>query len=255
MSAAQLNATPTGTTPTGTTPIGAIPIKTRPADVAELIDDGTYEIHLEEARAALTWAVETFGSRFTVAASMGDTVLPHLVAATVPGADVFFIDTGYHFDETLNTRDAFADQSLRVRTVLPMISVAEQDAAHGPRLFERDPQRCCAMRKVAPLGRALVGYAAWASGIRRADTAARRDVEVIARDARRDMVKVSPLANWSDTDVARYLTEHDVPRNPLVEQGFLSIGCAPCTRAVRPGEDQRAGRWADIDKTECGLHR
>lgn len=220
-----------------------------------LVSAGAYEHHLEEARTALRWAARTFEGRFTVATSMGDVVLPHLVGTTIPETDVFFIDTGYHFAETLGTRDAYAMMlPLQVRTVLPLLTTAEQDERHGPRLHDRDPDQCCALRKVEPLSRALEGYDAWASGVRRADTDHRRDVQVIDWDERRSMVKVNPLAGWTDDDVARYTTEHEVFENPLTQVGYGSIGCAPCTRPVRDGESPRAGRWAGRDKTECGLH-
>lgn len=225
------------------------------SDLRALVGEGAYHQHLAEARTALTWAATTFGDRFTVATSMGDTVLPHLVGTTIPDTDVFFIDTGYHFAETLGTRDAYAAMlPLRLRTVQPRLTVAEQDAEYGPRLHDRDPDLCCALRKVEPLSRALDGYSAWASGVRRSDTSLRRDVQVIDWDGKRDVVKVNPLASWTDDDVARYVVENDVFENPLTQVGYGSIGCAPCTRPLRPGEGPRAGRWAGRDKTECGLH-
>jgi phosphoadenosine phosphosulfate reductase len=132
--------------------------------------------------------------------------------------------------------------------------VAEQDAEHGPRLYERNPDRCCALRKVEPLARALEPYRAWMTGVRRQDAAGRQGVPVVQWDAKREMIKVNPLATWTDDEVADYVERHGVLVNPLVQVGYLSIGCAPCTRAVAPGEDPRAGRWAGLAKTECGLH-
>ena len=130
----------------------------------------------------------------------------------------------------------------------------QQDAAHGERLYERDPNACCALRKVEPLARGLAPYTAWASGIRRDEATTRRDIGVVEWDAKRSMVKVNPIAAWTQTDVDAYVAEHGVLVNPLAYDGYPSIGCAPCTRRVAPGEDPRSGRWAGTTKTECGLH-
>ena len=228
---------------------------------AEIGDEGAggdptaYSARVETARRALKWADAVFGEELTIASSMGDVVLVHLAADTIPGADVFFLDTGYHFAETIGTRDAYAaGGGVRVRTVLPLLTVAEQDARFGPRLHDRDPDRCCAMRKVEPLERALADRPAWVSGLRRVDAVTRSDIPVVGWDERRGMVKVNPLASWTDADVERFTAEENVLENPLRQLGYASIGCAPCTRAVAPGEDPRAGRWAGRAKTECGLH-
>lgn len=214
-----------------------------------------YAERVGQAREVLRWGRETFGDALTVASSMGDEVLVHLVGTTIPGADVFFLDTGYHFAETLGTRDAYAAMlPVRIRTVLPLLTVAEQDAAHGARLHDRDPDACCALRKVEPLERALTGHDAWVTGMRRVDAPTRTDVTPVGWDERRRMVKLNPLAAWTDEDVDRYATEHEVFLNPLRQEGYASIGCAPCTRPVAPGDDPRAGRWAGQTKTECGLH-
>jgi phosphoadenosine phosphosulfate reductase len=203
----------------------------------------------------LRWAAEEFGDRFCVASSMGDGLLASLAAQARPGIEVIFLDTGYHFAETIGTRDAVAaTQPVSVLTVLPRQSVAEQDAQYGPRLYERDPDRCCALRKVQPLARALAPYHAWASGIRRDEAATRRRIGVVEWDGGRGMVKVNPLAGWTQDEVDAYIAEHGVLVNPLAFDGYRSIGCAPCTRRVAPGEDSRAGRWAGVAKTECGLH-
>ncbi|HEX5496568.1 MAG TPA: phosphoadenylyl-sulfate reductase [Mycobacteriales bacterium] len=203
----------------------------------------------------LRFAATEFGDRFCVTSSMADAVLAHLASTVRPGAHVVFLDTGYHFAETIGTRDAVAATlPVNLITVTPEHTVAEQDAAHGPRLYERDPDRCCAMRKVEPLARALAPYHAWASGLRRDEAVTRRDVPVVEWDARRGMVKVNPLACWRQDDVDAYAAEHGVLVNPLVQLGYASVGCAPCTRPVSDGEEQRAGRWAGTAKTECGLH-
>ncbi len=212
---------------------------------------------LEHASAAhiADWAVATFGRDLAVASSMQNTVLAHLFGSRLAGVDIVFLDTGYHFAETLDTRDEAARRlPITVVNATPRQSVAEQDAAHGPRLHERDPNLCCARRKVEPLHTALAGYRAWATGARRVDAETRTDLAVVAWDSARGMVKLNPLATWDDATFERYQDEHDLPRNPLVEQGYPSIGCAPCTRRVEPGEDRRAGRWAGTDKMECGMH-
>jgi phosphoadenosine phosphosulfate reductase len=214
-----------------------------------------HEVVVEQSREALRWAAEEFGDRLTTASSMGDEVLVHLLGTTVPGADVFFLDTGYHFAETLGTRDAYAAMlPLNFRTVTPRQTVAEQDAEHGPRLHERNPDLCCALRKVVPLEDAIAGHEAWVTGMRREDAPTRTDIDIVGWDARRKVVKLNPLALWTQDDVDRYAEEHGVFLNPLRQLGFASIGCAPCTRPVAEGEDPRAGRWAGNTKTECGLH-
>jgi phosphoadenosine phosphosulfate reductase len=207
------------------------------------------------AQDVLRWAVDAFGDRFVIASSMGDGLLAHLASSVASGVDVLFLDTGYHFAETIGTRDAVAQvYDVNVRTVLPLLSVAQQDTEHGPRLYERDPNACCALRKVEPLARGLEPYTAWASGIRRDEAATRRDIGVVEWDAKRSMVKVNPIAAWTQAEVDAYVAEHGVLVNPLAYDGYPSIGCAPCTRRVAPGEDPRSGRWAGTTKTECGLH-
>jgi phosphoadenosine phosphosulfate reductase len=215
----------------------------------------SYEEKVELSREVLRWAADTFGDRLTVASSMGDEVLVHLVGTTIPGADVFFLDTGYHFAETLGTRDAYqAMLPLRIRTILPLLTVPQQDERYGAKLHDRDPNACCAMRKVEPLNRALSTHDAWVTGMRRMDAPTRTDIGLVGWDTPRGMVKLNPIAAWTDQDVDRYVEEHGVFLNPLRQEGYASIGCAPCTRPVAEGEDPRAGRWAGKDKTECGLH-
>lgn len=209
----------------------------------------------EGALAVLGWAGETFGRRWAVAAAMGDTVLAHLAARVAPGVDVIFLDTGYHFAETLGTRDEAAlVYDIRLVNVTPARSVAEQDTALGPRLFERDPDACCRLRKVRPLDRALRGYDAWASGVRRDQTPSRAGVPLIGWDTRRGKVKMYPLARWTEADLRDYAARYDIVLNPLLHDGYPSIGCEPCTRRVTPGEDARSGRWPNTGKTECGIN-
>ncbi|TVL92867.1 phosphoadenylyl-sulfate reductase [Streptomyces sp. SAJ15] len=212
---------------------------------------------LEEAPALdiLRWAADTFGPRFCVTSSMEDAVVAHLASRAFPGVDVVFLDTGYHFPETIGTRDAVATVlDVNVITLTPRQTVAEQDAEYGPRLHERDPDLCCALRKVGPLEEGLAGYDAWATGLRRDEAPTRAGTPVVGWDARRGKVKVSPIARWTQADVDAYVAEHGVLTNPLLMDGYASVGCAPCTRRVLPGEDSRAGRWAGRGKIECGLH-
>jgi phosphoadenosine phosphosulfate reductase len=210
---------------------------------------------LEQALAVLAWAGDTFGEFFAVTSSMADGLLAHLASRAVPGVNVVFLDTGYHFAETVGTRDWITGVlPITLVNVRPAQTVAEQDAEHGPRLHDRDPDLCCSLRKVQPLAEALAGYLAWGSGVRRDEAISRTATKVVDWDAKRGMVKVNPLAAWTQDDVDAYIAEHQVPVNPLQEIGYSSIGCAPCTRPVAPGEDPRAGRWAGKNKVECGLH-
>jgi phosphoadenosine phosphosulfate reductase len=213
------------------------------------------ELASASAIEVLTWADEQFGSGWCVTSSMADAVVPHLAARVRPGVDVLFLDTGYHFAETIGTRDAVAATlPVTLRTITPKRTVAEQDASFGPRLYERNPDQCCALRKVMPLRENLSPYVAWASGLRRDEALTRADAKVVEWDARRSMVKLNPIAAWTQNDVDAYIAEHGVIVNPLLFDGYGSVGCAPCTRRIANGEDARAGRWAGTSKTECGLH-
>jgi phosphoadenosine phosphosulfate reductase len=224
-------------------------------ELKDLVRHAGAELELAPAESIIEWAVATFGDRFCVTSSMADAVLAHLAATVAPGVDVVFLDTGYHFAETLGTRDAVeATLPVNLVTVRPAQTVAEQDATYGKDLFARDPDLCCALRKVLPLEEALAGYDAWATGLRRAETRNRVMAPVVGWDTNKRKVKVSPLARWTDEDVDRYASGHGVLVNPLVYDGFPSIGCWPCTRRVAPGEDPRSGRWAGFAKTECGIH-
>jgi phosphoadenosine phosphosulfate reductase len=203
----------------------------------------------------LRWADEQFGSAWAVASSMADAVVPSLAAAVRPGVDVLFLDTGYHFAETIGTRDAVAATlPVNVRTLTAKQTVAQQDTSFGPRLYERNPDQCCALRKVLPLRAALKDYVAWASGLRRDEAATRRNVKVVEWDEQRSMVKLNPIAGWTQEDVDRYIADNNILINPLLFDGYGSIGCWPCTRRLKPGEDARAGRWSGTNKVECGLH-
>jgi phosphoadenosine phosphosulfate reductase len=214
------------------------------------------ELELAPAEVIIEWAVATFGARFCITSSMGDAVLSHLASKVAPGIDVVFLDTGYHFAETIGTRDAVAaTMPVNLLTITPVQSVAEQDAEYGPDLYKRDPDLCCALRKVAPLKDSLADYDAWATGLRRAETHNRVIAPVVGWDEKKQKVKVSPLARWTDDEVERYIAENGVLVNPLQYDGYPSIGCWPCTQRVAPGDDPRSGRWAGTAKTECGINQ
>ena len=220
----------------------------RCAEINASLEDST-------AEEIAAWAVAEFGESLAVAASMQDTILPHLFGSQLEGVDVLFLETGYHFPETLATRDEAARTlPITVVNVTPKKTVAEQDAEFGKDLFSTDPNTCCFLRKVDPLARALEGYSAWVTGTRRVDAPTRANTPVVTWDDKHALVKINPLALWSDEDVENYQVKHALPRNPLVAAGYPSIGCAPCTRKVAPGEDPRAGRWSGTDKVECGIH-
>ena len=207
------------------------------------------------AQDVIGWAAETFGSRLCITSSMTDAVIIHLASRQVPGIDVLFLDTGYHFPETIGTRDAVsAVYPVNVVNVTPPTTVAEQDAGLGPRLYSRNADLCCYLRKVVPLEQALAPYDAWITGVRRDETDARSDTSVVSWDPQREMVKVNPIVEWSQQQVDDYIAENGVLVNPLVYDGYPSIGCRTCTVKVADGADPRSGRWAGTAKTECGIH-
>jgi phosphoadenosine phosphosulfate reductase len=207
------------------------------------------------AHEVLAWARATFGDELVVTASMADGALPQLAAAAAPGVDVLFLDTGYHFAETIGTRDAVAATlPINLINATTKQTVAEQDATYGKDLFAREPDRCCALRKVEPLNRMLSGYRAWVTGVRREEAPTRANTQVVEYDEKRDMVKLNPLAAWTQEDLDSYIADNGVLVNLLQYDCYPSIGCQPCTRRVAPGEDPRSGRWAGQGKIECGLH-
>ncbi|MET7515210.1 phosphoadenylyl-sulfate reductase [Streptomyces sp. NPDC005480] len=237
-----------------TTQTTQVPDRTEP-DLRELAERAGRDLEDASALEILTWAVDTFGKRFCVTSSMEDAVVAHLASRARPGVDVVFLDTGYHFEETIGTRDAVeAVMDVNVITLTPRQTVAEQDAEFGPKLHDRDPDLCCAMRKVKPLEDGLSSYTAWATGLRRDESPTRANTPVVGWDEKRRKVKVSPIARWTQEDVEAYVAEHGVLTNPLLMDGYGSVGCAPCTRRLLEGEDARAGRWAGSNKTECGIH-
>lgn len=213
------------------------------------------ELEESSAEQIVEWALGMFGERFCVTSSFADAVLVHVVSRVAPGIDVVFLDTGLHFNETLRIRDVVAaTMPVNVRSIRPGRTVGQQDGEHGPRLFSRDPDLCCYLRKVEPLERGLEPYDAWAAGLRRDESPSRADTPAVGFDGSRQKVKVAPLARWTQAEVDAYVARHDVPVNELVKRGYPSVGCWPCTRRVPDGEDPRAGRWAMFEKTECGIH-
>lgn len=224
-------------------------------ELMELAAEAGRQLEGAPAEEIVRWAVDTFGPRFCVTSSFADAVLVHLVSRVAPGTDVVFLDTGLHFLETLRVRDQVAATlPVRVRSIRPRLTVGQQDGEYGPRLFAREPDECCALRKVEPLERALADYDAWAAGLRRDESPTRANTPVVHFEAARGKVKVNPLAAWTQQDVDAYIARWNVPVNLLLRQGYASIGCWPCTRRTKAGEDPRAGRWPLFDKTECGLH-
>ena len=225
-------------------------------DLREVAERGAAELADASAAEVLAWTAQTFGERFIVASNMQDAVLVHLAAQARPGVEVLFLDTGYHFAETIGTRDAVEQvYGVRIVNAKAALSVPEQDAAHGKDLFAREPDRCCAMRKVAPLKKTLAGYDAWVTGVRRVEAPTRANTPLVTYDEAFGLVKVNPIAAWSDELMHNYIEEHAILVNPLVDAGYPSIGCAPCTVKPLPGADPRSGRWAGKAKIECGLHQ
>ena len=220
-----------------------------------LAEQAAEELEDASAEDVIRWATDTFGDRICVTSSMTDAVIIHLASAIRPGIDVVFLDTGYHFPETIGTRDAVsAVYPVNLVNVTPSRTVAEQDAELGPRLYGRNPDLCCYLRKVEPLERTLANYDSWITGVRREETTSRRTTRVVEWDDKREMVKVNPIVSWTTKQVDDYIATIGVLVNPLGFDGYPSIGCRTCTLRVEPGADPRSGRWAGTGKTECGIH-
>jgi phosphoadenosine phosphosulfate reductase len=205
----------------------------------------------------LRWAVGAFHHRLTMATAFGaeGCCLIHMLAEIEPAVRLFNLDTGYQFPETLALRERIRDRyGITVELIRPDTTVAEYEAEHGGPLYAHRPDQCCHDRKLLPLRRAVVGYDAWISAIRRDQTGDRAAASIVQWDAKFGLVKVNPLLGWTRKDVWTFVVQHDVPYNPLHDQGYPSIGCWPCTRPVKEGDDERAGRWAGTVKKECGLH-
>ncbi len=204
-------------------------------------------LEAKPATAAIEWAAERFGDGLALASSFQDCVLVDLAHQVAPDLEVVFLDTQYHFAETL-----WYVETVRRRYDLNL-RVVEPDVAPDDKWMD-DPDGCCAARKVVPMAKALNGRTAWMTGLRRDEAPTRAAAPIVGYDVGRGMVKVNPIATWTEADVARYSTDRSLPEHPLREKGYASIGCWPCTRPVAEGEDARAGRWAGLDKLECGLH-
>lgn len=226
------------------------------ATLRQIAERGARELDGASAEELLRWTDETFGDGYVVASNMEDGLLVHMATQIHPGVDVLFLDTGYHFAETIGTRDAVIDvYGAHLLNVTPETTVAEQDELLGKDLFARDPNQCCAIRKVAPLGGTLSHYNAWVTGIRRVEAPTRRNAPLISFDAAFGLVKINPIAAWSDEEKHAYIEEHGILVNPLIDEGYPSIGCRTCTVKPALGADPRSGRWAGRTKTECGLHQ
>jgi phosphoadenosine phosphosulfate reductase len=225
-------------------------------DLRVLAERGAAELGPHAAAEdVLAWGAATFAGRMIVASNMQDAVLVDLAAKALPGVEVLFLETGYHFAETIGTRDAVEHvYDVKIVNAQARRSVAQQDVEFGKDLFARDPNLCCAMRKVEPLTDTLAGYDAWVTGVRRVEAPTRAGTPLVTYDEKFGLVKLNPLAAWSDEDMEAYIAEHGILVNPLVAAGYPSIGCAPCTAKPLPGADPRSGRWAGTGKIECGLH-
>ena len=226
--------------------MGVTSTRSTPPDLAELAA-ASREFETKPATAPIRWAWERFGSGLVLAASFQDSVLIDLAMSVSPQIEVVFLDTQYHFAET----EWYVGQvrrryDLNLTVVRPLIE--------ADNLWMTDVDKCCAVRKVEPLNRALVGHTAWMSGVRRSEAPTRAETPIVTYDVARGLVKVNPIATWSDLDVEGYVRDRELLVHPLSERGFPSIGCWPCTRPVAEGEDDRAGRWAGSNKLECGLH-
>ncbi len=256
-------------TPLVTTPITMLPVLPSqsssaavavPQPTPELLDElRRHSEHLEPAtpQEIVRWAVETYFPSLTMATAFGPEgcAIIQMLSEIEPRTPVFNLDTGYQFKETLELRDEIARRyGIEVELKRADTTVEQYEAAHGGPVYKHNPDQCCADRKLSVLRKAAVGFQAWMSGIRRDQSPDRAKAAIVGWDKKFGLVKVSPLANWTKKDVWKLIFDKNIPYNPLHDQGYPSIGCWPCTRAVMFGEDERAGRWSGSAKTECGLH-
>jgi phosphoadenosine phosphosulfate reductase len=231
--------------------------RTPSPEQSEMIECHNAMLEGAKAEDILAWAVETYFPRFCMATALGPEgcVILSMLAKIEPRVYVFNLDTGYQFRETLELRLRIAERfGIEVDLQRPDLSVAAYEAVHGGPLYKSNPDKCCFDRKVRVLQRISAGFDAWATGVRRDQSPTRANTPIVKWDKKFGLVKISPLATWTHKDVWRRIVDEDIPYNPLHNQGYASIGCQPCTRAVAPGEDERAGRWTGTAKTECGLH-
>jgi phosphoadenosine phosphosulfate reductase len=205
----------------------------------------------------LRWSVEKFHPRLTMATAFGaeGCCLIHMLAEIEPGVRIFNLETGYQFPETLELRERIKERyGIEVEFIRPELTVEEYEAEHGGPLYPHRPDQCCYDRKVLPLRRAIIGYDAWISAIRRDQTLDRQQADLVQVDGKFELIKVNPLLCWTRRDVWGFIHKHEIPYNPLHDRNYPSIGCWPCTQPIGESEDERAGRWAGKAKKECGLH-
>ncbi|MEJ8547749.1 phosphoadenylyl-sulfate reductase [Brevibacillus borstelensis] len=224
----------------------------------EELNGTAYRLETKQPQDVIAWGIEHFGTKIALASSFGaeDVVLIDMLSKLAPRTPVFYLDTGKHFPETLATKDRLQERyGITFIRVLPALTLEEQAEKYGDKLWEAEPNLCCKLRKVEPLGEILSTYNAWMTGIRREQAPTRANTKKVEWDEKFQLVKLNPLADWTQEDVWAYIRSHDVVYNPLHDRNYPSIGCSVCTRPVKPGEDPRAGRWSGFSKTECGLHK
>ena len=234
----------------------AAPVTASPELLAELAEHSR-QLETATPKEIIAWAVQQYAPKLTMATAFGPEgcVILHFLADVDPSTYVFNLDTGYQFTETLELRDRIAAKyGIEVALLSAETTVEQYEAQHGGPLYKTAPDQCCFDRKVTVLRKAVVGWSAWMSGIRRDQSSDRAGAPIVGWDKKFGIVKISPLANWTKKEVWKTITDNQIPYNPLHDQGYTSIGCRPCTRAVMFGEDERAGRWSGTAKTECGLH-
>ncbi len=237
------------------------------AEVSEMTQDKDWtdtelarvsaELEGKTPQEILRWVVDNFAIEdFALATSLGELTLLDMMVKIEPRARIFCLDTGLHFKETLELKARAEEKyGITIETYSPKMTLEEMEREYGPKLWERDPDECCRIRKVEPLKEVLSGLKLWITGIRRDQAPTRAETPIVGRDAKFGLIKVSPLAAWSTKMVWEYMKENDVPYNALLDQAYPSVGCEPCTSPIVPGEDPRSGRWAGKQKTECGLHK
>ncbi len=220
--------------------------KSEVTQLREELAEQSAAFETEPVGSIISWAVERFGTKLAMASSFQEAVLIDMAVKVDPKIEVVFLDTGSHFPETLDYVEAIRSRYDLNLTVTKPVEGAEQ--------WPCGTTQCCEFRKVRPLKQALAGKDAWMTGLKRVDASTRRAAPIVSYDDNWGLVKINPLATWTEQDVAGYAADHGIPEHPLLSQCYLSIGCAPTTRPVNEGEDPRAGRWSDSDKVECGLH-
>jgi phosphoadenosine phosphosulfate reductase len=241
----------------GTTMTDRPSVRVATEDELRWLEDQSRQLEGVSAEAILQWAVDRYFPRFTMATGLGPEgcVIISMLAKIEPRVYVFNLDTGYQFKETLALRNRMVEKyGIEIHLQQPELSVEQYEAVHGGPVYPTNSDRCCFDRKIAVLQRASRNYDAWATGVRREQSPTRANTPLVGWDKKFGLAKINPLATWTKSDVWRRILDQQVPYNPLHDQGYPSIGCWPCTRAVLPGEDERAGRWSGSAKTECGLH-